>query len=330
MENILPLLSFLLCWFLCGKVREKLLAKGVLDTPNERSLHAAPVPRGGGIALWLSVITLWFLYDLGGYRLPGHVMLMIGTLCLIVVSWMDDKKPLPPEQRIFIHIIAVALGLSTLPLDQYVFGDFLPLWADRFLAGFCWLWFINLTNFMDGMDGMSGANGIHIALGFLLVSSIAIPSDLNDGIIALALIGGLFGFLMWNWHPARLFLGDVGSIPLGYLLGYLMLVLATEGFLAIALTLPLYYVADASITLLRRIFERKRFWEAHREHYYQKAAVKSGRHSSVLIPIILANMGLLLLAVLSLYTGFWLLFAAPLLVGLLLWYLKRLATTETE
>ncbi|HVY12102.1 MAG TPA: UDP-N-acetylmuramyl pentapeptide phosphotransferase, partial [Alphaproteobacteria bacterium] len=151
---------------------------------------------------------------------------------------------------------------------------------------------------------------------------LAFPAALLLGVL---LLGGVLGFLVWNRHPAKLFMGDVGSIPLGYLLGYLLLLMAVAGFGGIALVLPLYYLADATYTLLKRLAQRKKFWQAHREHFYQQAVLKTGWHGKVLYPIIGANALLLVTCVLSLKFGVYTLAAAPLIVGGLMWYLKRLS-----
>ena len=316
-----------LSWFCCGKVRDKLLAASIMDNPNERSMHRAPVPRGGGIAIWLTIFPMWILYDLFTGHLLTHICLMIGTAALITVSWLDDKKSLPARERFMVHIMAVALGLISLPIDQFVFQGVLPLWLDRVVAGFAWIWFINLTNFMDGIDGITGVQNIHTSLGFIIIAALTATMP-HHSIIAACILGASIGFLIWNWHPAKLFMGDVGSIPLGYLLGFLMMMLAINGYLGIGLAIPLYYVTDASITLIRRIIEKKKFWQAHREHFYQQAALGSGSPIPVVKAIIIANIGLLLVSVAALTLSAWLLLFAPLLVTGLLWYLKRLSKTN--
>jgi UDP-N-acetylmuramyl pentapeptide phosphotransferase/UDP-N-acetylglucosamine-1-phosphate transferase len=332
---LMPILTIILCatlsWFICGKVRGHLLAASILDNPNERSMHTAPVPRGGGIAIWLTVFPVWILYDLFNGQFFEHFFIMLGAGALIIVSWLDDKKSLPARERFMVHILAVALGLISLPITHYVFQGILPLWLDRVVAGFAWLWFINLTNFMDGIDGLSGAQTAHTGIGFIIIAALSAAIPETSLIIAACITGAALGFLVWNWHPAKLFLGDVGSIPLGYLLGYLLMILAVNGYLGIALALPLYYVADASITLIRRMVEKKKFWQAHREHFYQKATLGTGSPVQVVIPIIITNIGLLLISVVALTVNVWLLLLAPLLVAGLLWYLNCMKnTTKAE
>ncbi|MBY0427681.1 MAG: glycosyltransferase family 4 protein, partial [Alphaproteobacteria bacterium] len=278
---------------------------------------------GGGLAIWLTVFPIWIAYDIFTGQLAAHLCLMIGTAALITVSWIDDKKSLPARERFMVHVLAVALGLISLPIDHFVFQGVLPLWLDRVVAGFAWIWFINLTNFMDGIDGISGAQSIHTSLAFIIIAAI-LGSMLQHTIIAECIFGASIGFLIWNWHPAKLFMGDVGSIPLGYLLGFLMMMLAINGYLGVAITIPLYYVADASLTLIRRMIEKKKFWQAHREHFYQQAALGAKSPIPVVKAIIAANIGLLLISVGALTVSVWLLLFAPLLISGLLWYLKGL------
>ncbi|MBI3419750.1 MAG: glycosyltransferase family 4 protein [Proteobacteria bacterium] len=305
---------------LCGFLRPRLAP----DRPNERSLHQAPVPRGGGVALWLIVLPVWIAVLALSGKIGAHFPLLFGAVLLIGVSWCDDHKPLPTSLRLFVQLIAVVMGISLLPADHAVFSKAIPPWLDSALAGFCWLWFINLTNFMDGIDGLSGVQTAYLGLGFTLIAMLAALPLGNAMVLAVGLFAAALGFLWWNWPPARLFLGDVGSIPLGYLLGYLLLLLAAQGHLLIALALPLYYLADSGLTLLRRVVEGKKFWQAHREHFYQKAALAAG-HKPVLYAVMAGNAALLLVCLLSLKLGIWILAAAPLLVGLLLWYLRFLS-----
>ncbi len=310
---------------MCDYLREHLAKQDVLDRPNERSMHTTPVPRGGGWAIWAATLPLWLIALFVNHDFRQMLPLLSGTLILVLISWWDDRKSLSATIRLSIHILAVVFGLGVLDRDQMIFQGFFPFWLDRLVAGFGWLWFINLTNFMDGIDGISGAESAHLSLGFLIICLLTSLPLHSDMALAVCLLGAFAGFLYWNWSPAKIFLGDVGSIPAGYLLGYFMIKLAATGHLAIALALPLYYVADASITLIRRIKEKKNIGQAHREHFYQKAALALQSHSKTVILIAATNAGLLILCAISLKTGAWLLIAAPLLVGGLLWYLNRVA-----
>src|SRR5207253_7261228 len=130
------------------------------------------------------------------------------------------------------------------------------------------VWFVNLTNFMDGLDWMTVAEVVPVTAGLVVIGALGgLPS--HGIVLALALGGAMLGFAPFNRPVARLFLGDVGSLPIGLLLCWLLILLAGQGYLAAALLLPLYYLADGTITLLRRIANRERFWEAHRSHLYQ-------------------------------------------------------------
>jgi UDP-N-acetylmuramyl pentapeptide phosphotransferase/UDP-N-acetylglucosamine-1-phosphate transferase len=337
-------------WIACRFVRRFLLKNKILDRPNSRSLHTSPCPRGGGLGVWLAFIPavviahliMPFIYSPPAAQMKAMLYLwewqapfLAALGLLIFVSWKDDRKPLSPHIRLGAHALAIIFVFSSFPDGTRIFRDwyFLPLWLDHLVAGLAWLWFINLTNFMDGMDGLTGSESTHLSFSFLVILFLSQtpefwtkhPEPFSPMVYAACLMGAMIGFLFWNWPRAKLFLGDVGSIPLGFLLGYFMLLLVYQGYWYIALALPLYYLADATITLLRRVFEKKKFWLAHREHFYQKAVMAVKTQEQVLYPIIATNAGLLIICVLSLKLRVEIILAAPLLVGLLLWYLRRLA-----
>ncbi|EME69135.1 UDP-N-acetylmuramyl pentapeptide phosphotransferase [Paramagnetospirillum caucaseum] len=273
-----------------------LLHRRYLDHPNERSSHSAPTPRGGGLAVTPAILLCWAGWRLAtGGAAPLEWALMAGAALLMALSWWDDRHTLAAGPRFAVHALAVAAGLWVLPEGALVFQGWLPVWADRLLAGLGWLWFLNLTNFMDGIDGITGVETAAIGIGLLLLGG----AGGGPGLIAAA--AGL-GFLVWNWHPARIFLGDSGSIPLGFILGGLLLQLAAEGHLAAALILPAYYVADATITITRRLLNREKIWQAHRKHFYQRA-VQGGRSHSQVTQAILAGNAVLVLAALMAASG---------------------------
>ncbi len=261
----------------------------ILDHPNARSSHHRPTPRGGGLGVFAVVVPAWCL-------VVGADPVIAAAAALAALSWWDDLRGLTPLPRFAAQIAAVALGISALPADALVFQGLVPFWLDRAAAGFAWLWFVNLTNFMDGIDGITGAETLAITLGLIAVAvaGAALPDHVVGGAAVLA--GAAAGFLVWNWHPARVFLGDVGSVPLGYLLGFLLLSTAAAGAWAAAVILPAYYLADATLTLLRRLVRGARVWQAHREHFYQRAVQHGRSHAAVVLAVTTLNLVLIALA----------------------------------
>jgi UDP-N-acetylmuramyl pentapeptide phosphotransferase/UDP-N-acetylglucosamine-1-phosphate transferase len=171
-----------------------------------------------------------------------------------------------------------------------VFQGWLIPGLDAVAAGLLWLWFINLFNFMDGIDGLAGSEAAAVALGLLLFAGFGDGRDPGLAALAATAAAAALGFLVWNWAPARIFLGDVGSVPSGYLLGFLLLDVAARGGWKIALILPLYFLADATVTLARRLAHGERVWQAHREHFYQQAAQRGLGHAAVVRRVIAADL----------------------------------------
>ena len=199
----------------------------------------------------------------------------------------------------------------------------LPYWLERGLFGLAILWFVNLVNFMDGIDWMTVAEVVPLTAGLVLFGLMgALPRDAT--VVALALCGAMIGFAPFNRPVARLFLGDVGSLPIGLLLGWLLVLLAGGGHCAAALLLPLYYLADATITLLRRLANGEPILQAHRSHFYQRAMDGTFSVYQIVGRVFLLNVALVGLAATTLLTPSYLLHAAALfagcvLVGLLLY-----------
>jgi UDP-N-acetylmuramyl pentapeptide phosphotransferase/UDP-N-acetylglucosamine-1-phosphate transferase len=297
-------LSTALSWLLVGRVLDWLRERAILDLPNNRSSHTEPTPRGGGWGLILTVLPVWAAIGWAGGRLAGVAPVLLGATVLMAVSWIDDRRGLRPGLRFLVQAGAVALGLTALDGDGLVFQGLVPFWLDRAMAGFGWLWFVNLFNFMDGIDGLAGGEAVSIGLGLALV---ALPAGLDPAFAAwgLAVAGAAAGFLVWNWHPARVFMGDVGSVPLGYGLGWLLLALAAAGAWAAALLLPLYFLADATITLLRRAARGEKVWQAHRQHFYQQATGLGRSHAWVTRAVLMVNAVLAALAVLAVASVHW-------------------------
>jgi UDP-N-acetylmuramyl pentapeptide phosphotransferase/UDP-N-acetylglucosamine-1-phosphate transferase len=282
------------CWLATGALIPILRRRDVLDRPNARSSHLAPTPRGGGIAVIGAVLLAWIV--LGKTGLVGSIVTSaaLGAVILAIVSWIDDLRGLSPGVRLLAQAVAVLIGVLALPEARNGFQAWLgPAFYDV-AVGLVWMWWINLFNFMDGIDGLAASEAAAIGAGLLLFAAIGEGSDPQMALLAAGLVGAAIGFLLWNWSPAQIFLGDVGSVPLGYLSGFLLLDLANRGRWKIALILPLYFIADATVTLLRRVLRGERVWEPHRQHFYQRAVRSGLRHAAVVKRVIAADLLLIL------------------------------------
>ena len=277
-----------------------LRARAVLDYPNERSSHSTPTPKGAGIAVIGCIAIAWITVAWPTPVAGDTVAIVTAAIALAILSWFDDLRGLSPLWRLLAQIVAVAFVLSltwdTPAPENGYFGGLLPGAWDTVAAGLVWVWFINLFNFMDGIDGIAGVEAAAIGIGVALVAATAGLAPLF-GPFGIAIAASALGFLWWNWHPARIFLGDVGSVPLGFLLGWLLLELAATGQWAAAIILPLYYLGDATITLVRRGMRGDKVWQAHREHFYQQAVARGLSHAEVARYIVMADLALIASAV---------------------------------
>jgi UDP-N-acetylmuramyl pentapeptide phosphotransferase/UDP-N-acetylglucosamine-1-phosphate transferase len=287
----------LLSWFLTGLTLRILKQRAILDHPNERSSHSVPVPRGGGIPIVALTLVFWAL-PFHGTVDPATIFLLAAAGMLAIISWIDDIRSLSPAIRLCVQCTAVLIGVYSLPSGGLLFHGLIPIWLDTIVIFFVWLWFVNLFNFMDGIDAISGIEAIAICGGLAILSGlyqIAGPGLWHS----LTLGGAVIGFLWWNRPPAQIFLGDVGSITVGFLLGWLLINLAISGYWPSAVILPLYYLSDATFTLIKRGLRGEKVWQAHREHFYQQAVQSGKSHAQVSGAILIANIGLIGLAVLA-------------------------------
>jgi UDP-N-acetylmuramyl pentapeptide phosphotransferase/UDP-N-acetylglucosamine-1-phosphate transferase len=303
---------------LCVLLRP-LLVRYAMARPNARSSHSVPTPQGGGIAVLAGAFLALGLALLFVAIPPAarHDLLLVAlaTILLAIVGAWDDIRPLPAGIRLVLQAFCVGLVLFFAAPDIRLFPA-LPVALERGLALLAGIWFVNLTNFMDGIDGITVA-GIVPLSGALALAGATGLLDPATGFLAAALCGGLSGFAPFNKPTARLFLGDVGSLPIGLLTAYLLYRLAGTGALAAALILPLYHVTDATITLIRRLLRGEKVWEAHRSHFYQQATVNGFGVGEIIAQVTLLNIGLIVLAALSIrLPAFWVQVAC-LLAGLL-------------
>jgi len=226
-----------------------------LDTPNERSLHAHPVPRTGGVAIAAGIVAACALIQ------PGLGVTLVAALALAAVSLVDDVVGLPTLVRLAAHLAAAAAILL------FELGYAEPVLFTAFLLAIAW--YTNLYNFMDGADGLAGAMAL---FGFGAYAIAALASDAAFAALCGAIAAAAAGFLVFNLPPARIFMGDAGSVPIGFLAGALGVVGWSRGSWPIWFPLLVFapFVCDASLTLLRRLLRRESVWRAHREHYYQR------------------------------------------------------------
>lgn len=278
------------------------LARYALASPNARSSHRLPTPQGGGIAVVAAALaSVWLGILLASSGLAGDIgqllALSLAAMLLALVGAVDDIRGLGPGPRLLMQILAVGIAIAALP-DEFNVVPQLPWGVERALLLLGGVWFVNLVNFMDGIDWMTVAEAVPIAAGAALLGTIGATPPAAV-LVALALLGAMIGFAPFNRPVARLFLGDVGSLPLGLMLGWIMLLLAGRGHIAAALLLPLYYLADATLTLGRRIAHGEAVWRAHRTHFYQRATDGGFSVREIVVRVFVLNVALAGLALVS-------------------------------
>ncbi|WP_027545130.1 glycosyltransferase family 4 protein [Bradyrhizobium sp. WSM2254] len=277
-----------------------LLQRYALARPNARSSHRIPTPQGAGIAVisaTLLVASAWAAW--ANVAIPPA--LMAATVLIALVGFADDIVSLPVLLRLVLQAAAVGAVVFTAPETARIVPA-VPLVLERGLVLLAGIWFVNLVNFMDGLDLMTVVEVVPITAALLLLGWLG---DLSwpAALLATTLCGAMIGFAPFNRPVAKVFLGDVGSLPIGLLLGWCLLELAWHGQPAAALLLPAYYLADATITLFRRIARREQFWSAHRSHFYQRATDNGFKVPRVVGEVFTLNLVLALLAILTVRAG---------------------------
>ncbi len=288
-------LLFFISALITAGLRRFFSRHGLMDLPNERSSHRVPVPRGGGLAIVIAFLSAvaWFLQR---RLIPDRLAwaLIGGGLAIAIAGLLDDRFSLAAWPRIVVHSLAAAWavwcldGMRTAPFGG---GSDFWSWVHRFVAFVALVWFINLYNFMDGIDGLAGLEAVCASgFGAFLLNRDQVQSGAQ---LSLMLCAASLGFLVWNWPPAKIFMGDVGSGFLGFTLGTLALFSAQTKPALIWpwLILLAAFVVDATMTLLRRMFVHVRWYEAHRAHAYQHAAKMFNSHAKVTLAFAAINIG---------------------------------------
>lgn len=282
---MVALLSFLITGVLVW-IGRKL---GLVDVPNHRSSHASPVPRSGGIGLFIVFTAGGAVLTLFG-DLPGNLYLMVTFCSLLIggIGLIDDYKHVSPLVRLAFHFLACIIAATFLGLapPQSAPGS---SWFEMGFLLIAMVWLLNLYNFMDGIDGIAGTEAVTVALGAALLIWLK-AGDIAVAHWLLVLAAAAIGFLGWNWSPAKIFLGDAGSGILGFLFAVIALITIVSGNHTIWEWLILFgvFVIDASVTLATRVMRKQRFYEAHRSHAYQ---ILSRKYKSHAIPVV--GMGLI-------------------------------------
>jgi Fuc2NAc and GlcNAc transferase len=292
----LVILSALSSAFLASLMVKSYTKQGIIDIPNARSSHATPTPRGGGIAIVVVVLTTFIgLWITNTMSARDAWSIGTGSLIVAIVGHLDDRGRLTSARwRLLGHLIAAVIiiiglhGLPTLP----VFGKSIDIGVIGSILGVLYLvWLLNLFNFMDGIDGITGIESITTAsCGAYLIWDIAPQSQL--WFVPLALAGAALGFLVLNWPPAKIFIGDVGSGFIGIVFGALSIQAAhTSPQLGWSWVILMgVFIVDATVTLIRRALRRERLYIAHRSHAYQRVAIRVGRHAPVSVGVGAINL----------------------------------------
>jgi UDP-N-acetylmuramyl pentapeptide phosphotransferase/UDP-N-acetylglucosamine-1-phosphate transferase len=277
-----------------------LLQRYALAQPNARSSHTVPTAQGGGIAVIAATLVtacaalqVW----LGSALPPPLPLVLAAALLIAAVGAADDVRGIPVVVRLLLQFLAVTLVIYALPRETRVVA-FMPWWLERALLLVGGVWFVNLVNFMDGLDWMTVAEMVPITAALAFAGAIGAlpPAELA---VALALAGAMIGFAFFNRPVATLFLGDVGSLPIALLVGWLLLGLAAERHLVAAVVMPLYYLADATLTLIWRLARGEPIWKAHRSHFYQIATDRGFSVIEVVGLVFAANLVLCALAIVT-------------------------------
>ena len=274
MASALAFLAFLLAAWLTHRFSDPRSRLYLLDHPNERSLHSTPTPRSGGVALGLGALTAAVLYA-GFHPLSGEWWWIGGAAATVGgVSFLDDRWSLPVVVRLVVHIAAAAalvaagLGLERLVLPGLAWA--LPASVGAVVSVLFVVWMVNLYNFMDGMDGFAGGMAVFGFGSYAILGWMAGAEGF--GAINLFIAAAAAGFLIFNFPPARVFMGDAGSASLGFLAGALALWADREGYFPLWVAVLVFspFVVDATVTLGRRLLCREKVWQAHKDHAYQR------------------------------------------------------------
>ena len=267
-----------------------------MDIPNERSSHITPTPRGGGIA-FVATSLIGLLLLLLNSALNGTELLVLcsaGSIVAIAGHLDDRQKISGATVRLVLHAISAVIlivGVG-IPSELAIFERTVNTGIVGSILGVVYLvWLLNLFNFMDGTDGIAASEAIFVALAGAFLSY-HVLSDANHSAAAVILAASTFGFILYNWSPAKIFMGDVGSGFLGIVIGGLSLIAANQDpeLLWVWIILLAVFVSDATVTLIRRLLRKQKPHVAHRSHAYQHLAIRFNSHAKVALLVLAVNI----------------------------------------
>jgi Fuc2NAc and GlcNAc transferase len=277
-----------------GWVRRYALSNNILDLPNARSSHTCPMPRGGGLAIFLSFAAASFALCIGDLLdLKTTVLLLFAGGSIGMVGFLDDRWDLRARTRLAVHLAAAILVVATLgglPDDQLARWGMSAFWVGTVFTVLVIVWGTNLFNFMDGIDGIAASEAIFFSVAGAWLNWA--NGDLGMSVALLSVAAATLGFLAWNWPPARIFMGDVGSGFLGFIITALAVLASRRGGTPIEVwpILGGVFVVDATTTLIRRILRGDAFMEPHNTHAFQHMARRLNSHKRVTLMVIAVNV----------------------------------------
>jgi len=296
MKNLWAVALPVLCSFIItGIARKYAVSTDLMDTPNDRSSHKIPTPRGGGIGIVISFLSIVIgLYLSGEISFPLFLGSVFGGGMVAGIGLIDDHRHVPAALRLLVHFLSAGTAfylVGTEPTSFFVSMAYPIRMACYFICIFLLVWLLNLFNFMDGIDGIAGIEAVSVLCGAAVILLIG-KGPGSDAMLLIALASGCCGFLFWNWPPAKIFMGDVGSGFLGFIIGLFVLQTVSSGSLSLWVWLILLavFLVDSAMTLLIRLLRFEKIYQAHCSHAYQKAARKYGSHKIVTTTVLFINL----------------------------------------
>ncbi len=290
-------ISFIFSIIVTGLLQKYAINHSLIDIPNERSSHSIPTPRGGGLSIvipFLLCIIMLLFFE----QLDRNIALALGTGCFFVASvgWIDDHQHIPAMWRALLYAIAAVLAVFYLgEIDNFksVFHHLSFGLGSSFLIVIWIVWMTNLYNFMDGTDALAAIQAI--CTGLLAGALLWLEGQYGLAMICLLISASSCGFLFWNWPPAKIFMGDVGSCPLGFCFGVLAVIGEIQGSVPFTVFFILLsiFICDTTLTLLLRIFANEKWYQAHKSHAYQRLVQLGISHKKLAIIILFVNVSIL-------------------------------------